>query len=344
VKLAIRVHEAQWRTPLAAAHGAAAERRPLVLVSLQNDAGVRGWGEAAPLHEYDGVKAQDVLAALEACRGELERMSGADLAAVRCSCAELTTVPQALAAIDLALWDLAGRASGEPIWRMLGAVQPPVVPVNATIGALGPEAAAGEARAAVAAGFSALKLKVGLGDDIGRIRAVRQAVGPEVALRVDANGAWGASYTAEMLAAVADQAIECCEEPAHGWQLLQALSDVTPVPIAADESVADPELLAQRVCTAVCLKVAAAGGITGLVRDAAAARAVGYEVYLASTLDGPLGIAAALHAAAAVSPDRFCGLATLDRFTAADPIGVSGGLMSPPPGPGLGDGLIDWYA
>ena len=74
------------------------------------------------------------------------------------------------------------------------------------------------------------------------------------------------------------------------------------------------------------------------------ARASGYQVYLASTLDGPLGIAAALHAAAAVRPDRFCGLATLGLFERrTDPMPPAGGSIPLPSGPGLGDGLLPWY-
>ena len=72
---------------------------------------------------------------------------------------------------------------------------------------------------------------------------------------------------------------------------------------------------------------------------------MGYEPYIASTLDGPLGIAAALHAAAVVKPDRHCGLATLGRFAAPVPEALvpAGGQMHMPAGPGLGDGLLDWY-
>ena len=67
-------------------------------------------------------------------------------------------------------------------------------------------------------------------------------------------------------------------------------------------------------------------------------------MYLASTLDGPLGIAAALHAAAAIRPDRPCGLATLALFAdREDPLPASGGRIGLPSGPGLGDGLSDWY-
>jgi L-alanine-DL-glutamate epimerase-like enolase superfamily enzyme len=94
----------------------------------------------------------------------------------------------------------------------------------------------------------------------------------------------------------------------------------------------------------VCLKIASAGGITGLLDATRRARAAGYEVYLASTLDGPLGIAAALHAAAALRPDRFCGLATLGLFADRDdPLPPRDGRIALPNGPGLGDGLADWY-
>jgi L-alanine-DL-glutamate epimerase-like enolase superfamily enzyme len=77
------------------------------------------------------------------------------------------------------------------------------------------------------------------------------------------------------------------------------------------------------------------GGITGLLRDAARARTLGYQVYLASTLDGPLGIAAALHAAAVVAPDRPCGLATLALFEGADLMPPLDGRIPVPAGPGL---------
>jgi L-alanine-DL-glutamate epimerase-like enolase superfamily enzyme len=92
------------------------------------------------------------------------------------------------------------------------------------------------------------------------------------------------------------------------------------------------------VTDAVCLKVSRSGGIAGLLRDAAAARAAGSAVYLASTYDGPLGIAAALHAAAALAADGplpACGLATLNAFEDVAALPVIDGLMAPPVGPGL---------
>jgi L-alanine-DL-glutamate epimerase-like enolase superfamily enzyme len=119
---------------------------------------------------------------------------------------------------------------------------------------------------------------------------------------------------------------------------------VPEVALALDETASGAGALEDRVCQAVCLKIAACGGITGLIEAARRARAAGYEVYLASTLDGPLGIAAALHAAAAVRPDHPCGLATLGLFAdREDPFPARGGRVAIPAGAGLGEGLERWY-
>jgi L-Ala-D/L-Glu epimerase len=130
----------------------------------------------------------------------------------------------------------------------------------------------------------------------------------------------------------------------HGVFGIAAVARALPyLSIAADETAADPTLFKVRVCDSVCLKISRCGGISGVLRDAAAARNAGYEVYLASTMDGPLGIAAALHVAGVVEPAGACGLATLERFEAPDLLPIRGGRLAPPPGSGLGDGLVDWY-
>jgi L-alanine-DL-glutamate epimerase-like enolase superfamily enzyme len=203
--------------------------------------------------------------------------------------------------------------------------------------------AADEARAAVAAGFDTLKVKVASGDDVARVAAVRGAVGDGIALRVDANGGWTVKEAVDRIAALAEFGLELCEEPVHGAAGIADVAARTDVPISADESAR--ELLAAdgRLCAAVCLKVSSSGGITGLLGDAALAQELGYEVYLSSTLDGPLGIAAALNVAAVIEPDRACGLATLGRFDREDPLPIAGGRMAVSSGTGLSDGLVDWY-
>jgi L-Ala-D/L-Glu epimerase len=344
VKVEIELIEARLRAPFVTARTSLQARR-LVVVRLHAADGTVGHGEAAPLEGYDAASIDDVRAALEDCLPALSRSDGEPREQLLAECTRLAVLPHAVAAIDLALWDLAGRRAGEPVWRLLGAKAPPDVRVNATIAAPDRAGAASEAAAARAAGFSALKLKVATGDDAGRLAAVRAVAGPEMEIRLDANGAWSVPEAVAALRALTPAGVELCEEPVRGLDETAELSAATDVAIAIDETTALPGALERRVCDAVCLKIARGGGITGVIEAARRARAAGYEVYLASALDGPLGIAAALHAAAAVAPDRACGLATLGLFGGRDDaLPAHGGTIAAPRGSGLGDGLMAWYA
>jgi L-alanine-DL-glutamate epimerase-like enolase superfamily enzyme len=348
VKLAVRTVSRTLRgAGHRAAHGAVSDRQ-LVLVALQAGDGLTGHGEAAPLPSYDGVGVAEVIEALDACRPVLADYPGhAPVADVIARCGERTVVAPALAAIDLALWDLAGQRVSEPVWRLLGSAEGGPVAVNATIDAPDRSGAAHAAAQARAAGFRTVKVKVGIGDDVGRLAAVRAFAGAQMAIRIDANGAWTPEQAAATLRALEPVGIELCEEPVHGLAGIAALRGhgVGGIPISLDESAADPlAFTAPPSAELACLKISRCGGITGLLAAAADARAAGYEIYLASTLDGPLGIAAALHAAAVLRPGRACGLATLGLFDErADPLPVRDGMLAPPDGPGLGAGLVDWY-
>jgi L-alanine-DL-glutamate epimerase-like enolase superfamily enzyme len=338
VRLEIAPRRLPLRTPLLTAHGTVRERVLLDVLVIAPD-GLAGAGEAAPLPEYDGVALDEVRAALEDCRPVLRDADGLPRGRIAAACREAAVLPQAVAAIDLALWDLEGRRAGAPVWQLLGAEQPAPVAVNALIAAEDRAGAAAQAAAAVAAGFRCVKLKVGVGDDAGRVAAVRAAVGSEVGIRLDANGAWSAEEALAHLAALAPAGIECCEEPVHGVEALRAVQAGTDVAIAMDETGVGPGALDAGATRAVCLKLSRCGGIGGLLDAAARVRAAGGDPYLASTLDGPLGIAGALHAAAVIRPARPCGLATLDHFAEldVDPVlAVRDGAITVPDGPGLG--------
>jgi L-alanine-DL-glutamate epimerase-like enolase superfamily enzyme len=339
VRLEIAPRRLRLRTPLATAHGTVAERELLDVLILGAD-GVAGAGEAAPLPSYDGVTLDDVRGALEDCRPIVHDAEGLPRALVLQACREAAVLPQAVAAIDLALWDLEGRRADVPVWRLLGAHPLPApVAVNALIAAEDRAGAAAEAARAVAAGFSCVKLKAGIGDDAGRSAAVRAAVGPDVAIRLDANGAWSVEGALAHLRALEPTGIELCEEPVHGVEALRAVAEAAEVAIAMDETGVGPGALASGATPIVSLKLSRCGGITGLLEAAETVRTAGGEVYLSSTLDGPLGIAGALHAAAVLRPSRPCGLATLGAFEDLDvdaALTIEGGLMRVPDGPGLG--------
>jgi L-Ala-D/L-Glu epimerase len=292
-----RVEEVTYRlrVPWRTSHGELRERRLLVL--RVGDGELEGAGEAAPLD-----------ASLDACRTALDAACAAlretgDRALALRACAGL---PPAAAAVDVAFWNLAAARADQPVWSLLGAAEPAEFEVNASVGAADDPG--------TAAGFATVKVKVGLDDDVARLRAVRAVIGPSAKLRIDANGAWTVAEALERLRELAPLGIELCEEPVHGVEAMRAVRAAAPVPVAVDETATAPNALVPSVADYACLKLAAWGGISPVVGAARRARRAGMRVYLASSLDGPIGIAAARDVAAAIAPDAACGLGTLALF------------------------------
>ena len=329
VELSVRTVRYALRAPLRASWGELRERETL-RVRLDFPDGLYGEGEAAPLEPFDGVSIASASAAIDAYKEVLAQIEPS--ADVLAACKAERDLPQALAAIDMALWDHASRRTQTPLARLIHPLAADEVAVNATIGADDRAGAAEAAAQAVRDGFRCVKVKVGIGDDAGRLAAVRAAVGPDVLIRVDANGAWQTPGEAlANLRALAPVGLELCEEPVHGVDNLRAVAAESPVRIAMDETHA-PESGAAEL---VCLKISR-GGISAVLEDARRARAAGSGVYLTSTFDGPLGIAAGVHTAAGLRISRACGLATLQSF--AEPTGAPeprGGSIAVPSVPGL---------
>jgi len=336
LRLRVERREVELRAPHAAAHGEL-RARTLFDVVLEGDDDVPGRGEAAPLESYDGVPDDLVAAALAAHAQAVAALpAGATGPQILDACREAADLPQALAAVDLALWDRAARRAGKPVAALLTDEPARSVEVNATIGALDRGGAADAAAEAARAGFRCVKVKVGVGDDAGRVAAVRALAGPGIALRLDANGAWTVDGAVRAIEALSPAGLELVEEPVHGIEALRAVRERVAVRIAMDETAAEHGALASSATDAVCLKIGRCGGISATLAAAALVRALGGEVYLASTLDGPLGIAAALHCAAALRVELPCGLATLGQLELdGDPLPVADGRIAAPTGPGL---------
>jgi o-succinylbenzoate synthase len=326
----------RFARPLETAYGELHERE-LVLLRLRGGDGVVGWGEAAPLEPYDGVPldaVREALATYEPILRDGDELPGG---ALLDACRDAADLPQALAAVDLALWDRAGNREGRRVSELISDKPAGSVRVNATIAAEDRAGAAAAAAAAARAGYSCVKVKVGLGDDAGRVAAVRAAAGPQMELRLDANGAWGVDEAVATIEALAPAGLELVEEPVHGVEAMRAVRDRVAVRVAMDETAAEPGSLTASVADAVCLKVSRCGGISGLLAQAALVRASGADVYLSSTFDGPLGIAAAVHCAAALRPSAACGLGTLELFAdELEVLPVTGGEIAVPEAPGLG--------
>src|SRR5215210_7748910 len=177
---------------------------------------------------------------------------------------------------------------------------------------------AGRAQEAVREGYSCLKLKVGLPDDLERVAAVREAIGPWPALRVDANGAWSVDDAVHAIRSIEEHDLELVEQPCGSLRELAEVRQRVSTPIAADESVSSLRDLRRAVeleaCDVVNVKLASAGGFRPARELLREARSSGLGAFLSSTLDGPWGIAAALQLAAAEELTLACGLATLGLF------------------------------
>src|SRR5215218_443148 len=329
------------------------ERREMLLLRLTSDSGLVGLGEAVPLSLRGGADLDAVERGLRKgtrrlARADLSDFGGPEplLAAVDAfihTVAGRRLPPPAKAAIEMAIFDLAGRAAGKPLWALLRAERVEAVLCNATLVAGEPQEVADEAERWAARGFGTFKLKLGAGDDVAQVRAVRERLGPDARIRVDANGAWSVDEALGILRMVEPLGIELVEQPVSGDRAMEQVTATASIPVAADESVArvkDAERAARRsLCDLATVKLSKVGGI-----GEANGIAGKLPIYLSSALDGPVGIAAAIHAAQALEftgPARGIahGLATQLLFsetTAVVGCEIYGGSIEPPPGPGLG--------
>lgn len=334
--VAVRSATLRFATPVATAFGDLRERQIFVLALTGAD-GITGYGEAAPLEAYDGVPAAAVSAALQAYATVLRDAGDPSGIEALDACRAVADLPQALAAVDLAVWDRAGRRDSLPVAGLITDDWADSVAVNATIGATDRAGAAEAALRARLSGYGCVKLKVGVGDDAGRVAAVRAAAGPRMQLRLDANGAWSVEEAVRTIEALSPAGLEFVEEPVHGVAAMRTVREQVAVRVAMDETAAEAGALTASVADAICLKISRCGGISALLAQAALVRASGAEVYVASSFDGPLGIAAGLHCAAALRCQAACGLATLGAFEGmSDILPVRRGTMAVPTGPGLG--------
>jgi len=323
-----------FREPYVTARGRL-EQREMVLLRLRDEDGLVGLGEAVPMSLRGGATLADVVRELEML-GDLPSLDETAFAGALAGCSA-----PARSAISIAMLDLRGR-------RAADAARPgtelPVV-CNATLVSGAAAAVAEDASRWAAEGFSTFKLKLGTGDDVGQVGAVRNAVGGNARIRVDANAAWDLETAKRTLATLEPFGIELVEQPVATMEELAALAEGTSIPVAADESVTgttDAERAAALgACAYTGIKLSKVGG-----PEQALSIADILPAYISSALDGPVGIAAAGQVAQTLHdtdrPERLDlahGLATQRLFAstvASVESELRDGMLHLPPGPGLG--------
>ncbi|MFC6718559.1 mandelate racemase/muconate lactonizing enzyme family protein [Natrialbaceae archaeon GCM10025810] len=299
-----------------------------------------GYGEATPLPGFTESYAD--------CEAALERASAAmETEGPQAALKVVDRTAAARHAVSLALADRRAKRAASPLYRHLG--EPSMVgrvPVNATIGGGSPADAVEAVREAVERGFTCCKLKAGLETvetDVGRVRRVREAVGPSVELRVDANGAWTYDEAAAAIDAFADLGVSLVEQPLPAGALEgHAALRGRGVAIGIDEGLLQHGIDAVAEADAadvLVLKPMALGGVD--VAREVAAWAIELEIVplVTTTIDAVVARTGAVHLAASIPDVPASGLATgelLAADLAKDPVLFEKGAAVVPQAKGLG--------
>lgn len=331
------------RVPLRTTHGEVADRQG-VLFGI-DDGTHAGWGEAAPMPGWSSHDLPATVDALAAVAASMEVIDGVDDPRLQEILDELEELPHARAALAGALADIGARALGVSVAASLASAPAPLVAVNALAAAPTPDGVAQECAAALAAGYSTVKLKVGVATpsvDRDRVAAARDALGTAAGLRIDANGAWDVDTAVALLDDLAAHDVMWCEEPTDGVEAIAAVGARSAVPVAVDESARSVDDIARALGTGtvdvVVVKPQALGGPDLAVRAIRLATEVGATAVVTSMIDGAIGVAHAVHVAAAGGVDLAHGLGTSSLLAddVAAPLPVADGCIVVPDGPGLG--------
>ena len=331
---------------------------PFLLVRIHTDEGLTGLGEVSctPLWSgEDQVTAahfiDNVLAPLLVGEDptEVERL------AIKMR-RELAANPFTKAGLEMALWDILGKAAGLPLYRLLGGPVREYVPTKISVSGVEPQRAAEIAAWALDLGFRTMKVKVGRApdDDLARVKAVREVVGPGVRLGVDANGGWSTRVAIQTIRRLRPYDIFFAEQPVAPLDV-RWLADVrnqVDVPIMADESVYTPQdamaLARDGAADVLSIYVGKSGGIGPARAIAAVAEAAGLTCTIGSNLELGVANAAMIHLAMAtpgVAAEEFpcdiLGPFFYEDTILREPLPIAAGEARPPEGPGLGVELDD---
>lgn len=280
-----------------------------ILVQVSTQEGLVGYGEAPPTVAITGESKQSILQAIR--QYIAPALTGQSFAAVEQAMpllhGALPKNTSAKAAVDMALYDIFAQQASLPLYRFLGGSSN-TLHTDITISLGSPQEMAQSSLDALQQGFTILKIKVGGNDgqDLNRVRQVRQAVGKDITLRVDANQAWDAATSVQYILAMEEEGLcpELVEQPvpAHDIEGLAHVTRQVSTPILADESVFSPEdaelLLQRKAADLVNIKLMKTGGIYGALQICRLAQQYGVQCMMGCMLETKLAVSAAAHLAA----------------------------------------------
>lgn len=281
-----------------------------VIVEIHTDCGAVGYGEAPPTGAITGDTTGAIIGAIQDHIGksiigrDVDEFE--DLLQIVQKC--IVGNSSAKAAVDMALWDLYGQLYNIPVYKLLGGAKKQIV-TDITISVNDPDIMVRDALIALDRGYDCLKMKVGVNPklDVERLSAVRNAVGKDIVIRIDANQAWQPKEAVRILNKMQEQGldIELVEQPvkAHDFEGLKYVTDRSYVPVLADEAVFSPEdamtIMKMGAADLVNIKLMKCGGIYNALKIASAAEVFGVECMIGCMLEAKISVNAAIHLACA---------------------------------------------
>ena len=350
----VRSVQAPYRTPFAISSGTVDVLDSLI-VCITNSEGCFGTGEVNPMTPYSGWTAAGIRTTIEDVLAPAVMGKLAEPALIHGTMDRVLRhgeLPKA--AVDIAVYDLLGKRLGVPVSTLLGGRVRDIVPLAWVVG-LGPiDRVVEEAVAMAAAGFTVVKIKIGLDPrrDQDAVAAVRAAL-PRVGIRVDANQAYPASEAIRILRRMEAFDLEIIEQPVagHDRAALRAVADALDTPVMADESLqtlADAwDLARERACDIFNIKIVKPGGLYPAMQIVAIARSAGIGVMVGSMPELGVATLAAAHLAATVQgplyPSELIGPLMVHGDAVTEPdlaAAMQHGSLAVPTGPGLGIGSL----
>ncbi|WP_277585821.1 mandelate racemase/muconate lactonizing enzyme family protein [Psychrobacillus antarcticus] len=286
------------------------EDMPSIIVKIETECGIIGYGEGTPDEHVTGETWESTFTILTKTLApsllshnpfQIEKLHEKMNKTI-------FGVPTAKAAIDIACYDIMGKATNQPVYNLLGGQYHDVLEIPKVISILTPEEMAQEAKVAKEEGYKSIKLKVGTNKelDIKRIYAVRSAVGKGYPLKVDANQGWiNSSDAMYVLERIQNCEIDWIEQPvaANDIDALQEVKQKTLIPVMIDEGIHGPkelkEVIIKRAADKINIKIMKCGGLYPASQLVHQAELGGLVCQVGSMVESSVASAAGLHLALA---------------------------------------------
>jgi L-alanine-DL-glutamate epimerase-like enolase superfamily enzyme len=330
-----------------------------LLVRVGTDAGIEGVGEATVMPNWSGETVWGAKAILDNVLAP--SVIGADPVDIEEVDRRMDKTARhnwfAKSAIEMACWDIAGKVANKPVYELLGgAVRPLTIRCRFSMGAYEVDRARARALELVAEGFTTIKVKVGgkAEDDIARVRTVREAIGPDLGLTIDANCGWDVDTAIRCVNALEDCRIALNEQPTPDGDYggLARCRRETKPPVMADDMCFDMiharELIRNNACDLISVYPGKNGGIRKSKAIVEFAGQHGVKCSIGSNLEWDVGTAAMLHLVVACPnmaveefPGDILGPVYHEVRIAKNPIDIRGPLVTLSERPGLGVD-VDW--